>query len=226
MQGEASACSGYGASFLIFWRATAWRFTVHRERKLDSNLDVVAAHGWASCLPQGGMWGRGRDPGLLPRVVHAAYWHQNEHLHGEDHRCCLQRVYTGPCLHLRGQAILKLHWPWAWPVHPHMFLLFLTEPSFPRGFWAIGCWVFSSFVQWGTLFGHWCCSFSSSLFWLLLWICLWNRKSSHLPSGRDVIFTTAMPTWSLQTTFAEKAWFCRWHPESTYTVLSVTQRLL
>ena len=30
-------------------------------------------------------------------------------------------------------------------------------------------------------FWSWCCSFSSSLFWLLLWICLWNRKSSESP---------------------------------------------
>ena len=36
--------------------------------------------------------------------------------HGDDHRCCLQRVYTGMCLHLSGQAVSKLYWPWAWPV--------------------------------------------------------------------------------------------------------------
>ena len=34
----------------------------------------------------------------------------------------------------RGQAISKLHWPWARPICPHMFLVFLTEHSFPRGF--------------------------------------------------------------------------------------------
>ena len=181
MTGEASGSSGNGVSFLRFWRTTLCSFTVHREEKEESKMEVVAAHGWASCLPEGGMWGRGRDPGLFSRVVPGACWHQTKHLHGDDHRCCLQRIYTGMCLHLRGQALSILHWPWAWPVHPHMFLLFLTEPSFPRGFWAIGCWVFSSFVQRGTLFGRWCCLFSSSLFWLLLWICLWNRKSSESP---------------------------------------------
>ena len=30
-------------------------------------------------------------------------------------------------------------------------------------------------------FWSWCCSFSSSLFWLLLWTRLWNRKSSTSP---------------------------------------------
>ena len=30
-------------------------------------------------------------------------------------------------------------------------------------------------------FWSWCCSFSSSLFWVLLWICFWNRKSSESP---------------------------------------------
>ena len=117
---------------------------MHREEKLESTLEVVAVHGWArhagrsrnhlSHLHEGVVWGRGRDPGLLPRVVPGAGCHQTKHVRGDDHRCCLLRVYTGMCLHLRGQAVSKLHWPWAWPVHPHMFLLFLTEHSFPRGF--------------------------------------------------------------------------------------------
>ena len=141
---------------------------------------MVAAHGWASCLLEGGIRGRGRDPGLLPCVVPGACWDQTKHLHGDDRRCCLQWVYTGMCLHLRGQAISN------YTGHEHglstltCFFSSLLNIHFQADFWAIGCWVFSSFVQWGTLFGHWC-SFYSSHFWLLLWICLWNRKSSASP---------------------------------------------
>ena len=131
--GEASGSRGDGTRLLRFWRTTLCRFMVHRENKVESNLEVVAADGWASCLLEGGMWGRGRDPGLLPCVVPGACWHQTKHVHGDDHCCCRQRVYTGMCLHLRGQAISKLHWPCVWPVQLHMFLLFFTEHSFPRG---------------------------------------------------------------------------------------------
>ena len=74
------------------------------------------------------------------------------------------------------------------------FFSSLLNIHFQEGFWAIGCWVFSSFVSWGTLFGRWCCSFSSSLFWLILWICGTGR-AQHLPSGWDFTLTTAMPTW-------------------------------
>ena len=80
------------------------------------------------------MRGRRRDPDLLPHVVPGVGCHETKHLHSDDYRYCLQRVYTGMCLHLRGQATSKLHWPWARPVCPHMFLVFLTEHTFPRGF--------------------------------------------------------------------------------------------
>ena len=36
--------------------------------------------------------------------------------YGDDHHCCLQRGYIGVCLHLSGQAVSKLHWPWALPL--------------------------------------------------------------------------------------------------------------
>ena len=75
-----------------------------------------------------------RDPDLLPHVVPRVGCHETKHLHSDDYRYCLQKVYTGMCLHLRDQAISKLYWPWARPVYPHMFLVFLTEHSFPRGF--------------------------------------------------------------------------------------------
>ena len=80
------------------------------------------------------MRGRRRDPDLLPHVVPGVGCHETKHLYSDDYRYCLQRVYTDMCLHLRGQAISKLHWPWARPICPHMFLVFLTEHSFPRGF--------------------------------------------------------------------------------------------
>ena len=106
------------------------------------------------------------------------------------------------------------------------FFSSLLNTHFQEGFWAIGCWVFSSFVQWGTPFGHWCCSFSSSLFWRILWICLWKRKSSASPFRMRFHTYNINAYLEVLTTFAERASFCIWYHESTYTVLSVTQRLL
>ena len=60
--------------------------------------------------------GRRREPGLLP------YWSPGQVVtrlntyYGDDHHCCLQRVYIGVYLHLSGQAVSKLHWPWALPL--------------------------------------------------------------------------------------------------------------
>ena len=49
-----------------------------------------------------------RCPGKVVTTLNTYY--------GDDHHCCLQRVYTGVCLPLSDQAVSKLHWPWAWPV--------------------------------------------------------------------------------------------------------------
>ena len=45
MPGEASGYSGAGANFLRFWRPTLCRFTVHREEKMESTLEVVTVPG-------------------------------------------------------------------------------------------------------------------------------------------------------------------------------------
>ena len=121
---------------------------------------------------------------------------------------------------------------WNYSGHGHglstltCFFSSLLNIHFQEGLWTIGCWVLSSFLQRGMLFGHWCCSFSSSLFWLLLWICLWNRKSSTSPFWLRCHISNSNADLEVWTTFAERASFCRWRPESTYTILSVTQRLL
>ena len=39
------------------------------------------------------------------------------------------------------------------------FFSSLLNIHFQEGFWVTGCWVFSSFVSWGTFFGCWCGSF-------------------------------------------------------------------
>ena len=106
------------------------------------------------------------------------------------------------------------------------FFSSLLNIHFQEGFWATGCWLFSSFVQWGTLLCRWCCSFSISLFWLILWICLWNRKSSASSFWLRCHIYNSNAYLEILTTLAERASFCQWHLESTYTVLSVTQRLL
>ena len=106
------------------------------------------------------------------------------------------------------------------------FFSSLLNIHFQEGFWAIGCWVFSSFVQWGTLFGLGVVHFPALSFGFFCEFVCGTERAPNLPSGWDVTFTTAMPTWNVLTRFAKRAWFCRWHPESTYTVLSVTQRLL
>ena len=45
MSGEASGSSGDGARFLRSCRPTVCRFTVHREEKVESTVEVVAGHG-------------------------------------------------------------------------------------------------------------------------------------------------------------------------------------
>ena len=208
---------------------------VHREEKVASTLEVVEAHGWArqagrswkhlSCFPEGVMRGR-RDPDLLPHVVPRVGCHETKHLHGDDHGCCLQG-FTLACVFI-------------WEVRPSLnytghgqglstltcFLSSLLNIHFQEGLWAIEYWVFSSCVQWGTLFFHRCCWFSSSLFWLTLWICLWNRKSSASPFWLRCHIYNSNAYLEVLTTFTKRASFCRWYLESTYTVLSVTQRLL
>ena len=129
--------------------------------------------------------------------------------HGDDHRCCLQRVYTGVCLHLRGQAISN------YTGHEHglstltCFFSSLLNIHFQADFWAIGCWVFSSFVQGGTLFGRWWCSFSSSLFWLLPGMCSWNSKSSTSPFWLRGHIYNSNAYLQVLTTFAKRASSCR-----------------
>ena len=90
--------------------------------------------------------------------------------HGDGHHCSLQTVYTGMCLHLSVQAVSNYtghgH---GLSLDPHMFLLFLTEHSFPRGFLGhkdVGFSVALSHEEHFSVVGV--VHFSSSLSWLIL----------------------------------------------------------
>ena len=62
--------------------------------------------------------------------------------HGDDHHCCLQRVYTGVCLPLSSQAVSKLHWPCALPLLGTSRVFYsLWNIDFLQGFGPQGCWV-------------------------------------------------------------------------------------
>ena len=107
-----------------------------------------------------------------------------------------------------------------------VFHLFLTEHSLPRGFWGhkdVG--FFSSFVSWGMSF------------WLLVWFVFpapflglfcdfvsARGRAYDLASGWDDTYHSNADL-EIMTTFAKRALFFRRHLESTYTVLSDTQRL-